>query len=159
MLGMALTQPQLSDRAIDDGLKSMGIECNKVGGQPSGVSLARFRRIVKLTRTACEDSPEDALAVPLLLRLVWEKAETKACLLDFLLALQHHRPVLLDAHSALQLAPADKEEAPAHATWLRERFTLAELGDEARPAQKTISFLAARTLNATGQSRVTLSLR
>ena len=43
----------------------------------------------------------------------------------------------------------------AHAAPTRETW----LDHHARPAQKHALFLAARTLNATGQSRVTLSLR
>ena len=71
-------------------LNRTGIETNRVHGEWTGVSLRRFLRLVELVREGGECAP----AVALLLRLGWERAESKRDVLDFLLALDRERPVL-----------------------------------------------------------------
>ena len=60
--------------------------------------------------------------------LLWEKAETKRCLLDFL-ALDSHRPVLLRPVGELG---ALGDNAAAAEAWCAARFAPAELADAQR---------------------------
>lgn len=78
---------------IDATLRSVGVRSNRVHDVWTGVSLARFRVLVELVREASEQSASSP-AFPLLLRCVWERAESKACLLRYVLALNSHSPVL-----------------------------------------------------------------
>ena len=66
-------------------LKHCGIESNRVRGEWTGVSLARYRKLIDLLADG-----RNGLAVPLFLRFVWERAQSKRCLLDFLVALDGH---------------------------------------------------------------------
>ena len=59
----------------------------------TGVSLARFRLLVDLVRKGSEQSAASPV-IPLILRCVWERAESKACLLQYILAVNSHVPIL-----------------------------------------------------------------
>ena len=90
------------------------ITTNKVDGEWTGVSLARYRRIVELissgvdrtaTHTAAAGSSSgsdtaaaatSAAVVPVFLRYVWERASSRECLRDFLLSLDSHIDCLTD---------------------------------------------------------------
>ena len=63
-----------------------GITSNRVNGEWTGVSLARYRRIVEHVAAGARGGP----SIPLFLHFVWERAESKVCLLGFLLALDSH---------------------------------------------------------------------
>ena len=63
-----------------------GITTNRVKGEWTGVSLARYKRLVEHVATGAATGP----SIPLFLQFVWERAESKACLLAFLLALDSH---------------------------------------------------------------------
>ena len=72
-----------------------GIVSNRVDGVWTGVSLARFKRLVHLLSSDVSESIDlssssRGMCVPLFLQCVWERAESKRCILDFLLALDEH---------------------------------------------------------------------
>ena len=67
-------------------LQECGIRTNRLHGQWTGVSFARYQRLITLLREACCEDERATPALPLLLCWVWLQAESKACLLDFLLA-------------------------------------------------------------------------
>lgn len=109
-------------------LNRAGIETNRVHGEWTGVSLRRFLRLVELVREGGECAP----AVALLLRLGWERAESKRDVLDFLLALDRERPVL---------AYGLRDDAAAQAAFVDAAFDDAhELNDAA--AGSSLAFLA-----------------
>ena len=85
-LGLSRTPPKLVAATLRDRCR---IETNRVDGEWTGVSLARYKRLVEHLAQA-----GDGPAVPLFLRFVWERAESKRCLLDFILALDSHVPCL-----------------------------------------------------------------
>jgi hypothetical protein len=66
------------------GLRAVGISTNRINGDWTGVSMARFVRLAALVREAGASDAGRRLAVPVFLRLVWERAESKACILAFL---------------------------------------------------------------------------
>ena len=68
----------------------------------TGVSFARYERLVDLISVACAEDERGTPAVPLLLCWVWLQAETKQCLLDFILAVDTHRPILAEGSIALR---------------------------------------------------------
>jgi len=71
VLGLAISGTPVKE--LDASFQGLGIECNTVGGQATGVSLARFRKLVVLLAGAWQESPTSP-AIALLLRAVWEKA-------------------------------------------------------------------------------------
>ena len=106
LVGLALAPgPPPDDAALDRALRARGIASNRARGAPTGVSLARFRRLVRLLAPRDDDAgacggattiaPTPALAVAL--RFLWQTASSKACLLAFLRALDEHVPVLARA--------------------------------------------------------------
>ena len=113
-----------TQKAVDARLRSIGIATNKVDGVKTGVSMTRHRKLaldlLAALRTGGEElgkSGPPALGLLLLLRLVWERAAGKECLLDFQLAVDREL-----GGRALAL-PAD-----ARAGWVASRFGPAELG-------------------------------
>lgn len=71
---------------LDEFLSAIGIECNRVDGEWTGVSLSRYKQLVASliisTRAKSALAHED-WSFSLLLRFVWEKSKTKHCLLKF----------------------------------------------------------------------------
>eukprot|EP01032_Pedospumella_encystans_P026131 gene26131-29519_t len=82
------------DCKIDEALNQHGIETNYVNREWSGVSMVRYRKIVRLLANDFEKEahlgvcPYYTPALPVALAFVWEKAKTKKCLLDYLLAVE-----------------------------------------------------------------------
>ena len=101
VLGLASASPALSDKELDAALRSLGIQTNKVHGEKTGVSLARWRRVIRLAAAGGGDSNSnevgEQLATAMFLRVLWERARTKACLVTFLLTLDTYIPVLRPA--------------------------------------------------------------
>lgn len=140
VIGLSLPVPRRPEAAADAGsmgvprddgeldaqLRALGVGTNKFQGEPTGVSLARWKKLVRLVTPAMgggglrgggggggsntdaaagEESVLDIAALVaeggvagqlgtgLLLRLLWEKAESKACLLRFLVTLDEYTPV------------------------------------------------------------------
>eukprot|EP00854_Cymbomonas_tetramitiformis_P006211 gene6211-7443_t len=118
LLGLALSDEP--DGGIDDRLRFLGVECNRIGGVPTGVSLARFRRLIHGIRDAWAEAGGE-VAAALLLALVWERASTKQCLLNFLLTLHEYRPVL--AQPSTFQCPSDRQ------FWLEAQFYLEDYTD------------------------------
>ena len=85
VLGLGLSRAPADH--ITSTLKRCGIETNRVRGEWTGVSLARYKKLVELLATSSSSSTP---SIPLFLRCVWERAESKKCLLDFLVALDDH---------------------------------------------------------------------
>jgi hypothetical protein len=92
LVGLALQG--CGDAELEAGLRGGGISTNRVDGRWTGVSMARHMRLARSVRAACHDQGGKVLALPLLLRYVWERAESKRCLLDFLDAVHHNVPIL-----------------------------------------------------------------
>ena len=102
-------------------LRRAGIATNRVHGEWTGVSMSRHLRLIELLSEACVDGGETAPAVPLLLRLAWERAQSKECLLAFILALDAQRPVLADEQLRHSLS--------ARQEWMQLAFAPSELSD------------------------------
>ena len=114
ILGLALADA--GDQTIGRTLREQcGIETNKVHGEWTGVSMARYRRLVEHLGTGRDDAGP---VIPLYLRFVWHRAKTKRGLLDFLLALDSHTACLVPAwREAVTTDPAAAEG------WCRSQFT------------------------------------
>jgi len=127
ILGLALTHAPSSK--ISATLKEIGIKTNKFQNEWTGVSLSRYIEIVQLLKDSIQI--EWSPAIPLLLRLVWEKSRSKQCVLDFLLALHSHYPILVSGFSE-----------NTHGEWLELRFNSSELSDDAvvSAAKAVVSF-------------------
>jgi hypothetical protein len=65
-------------------LRAVGVTSNRVNSCWTGVSLARHLRLVALLREGLARGGVHSLAMPLMMRFVWEKAHDKSCLLRFL---------------------------------------------------------------------------
>lgn len=89
ILGLALSNA--SDDSIAKTLKSVGVETNRVNAKWTGVSLARYKRIVRLLNEAWK-SDINTPAIPLVTRLVWEKCEHKSDLVTYFRAVSSHIP-------------------------------------------------------------------
>jgi len=126
ILGLAVSRASEAD--VQKTLKENGIETNRVNGTWTGVSLARFKRLVSLIREAYQ-ADEATPAVPLLTRIAWEKAEGKQDLLDFYRALSLHLgPVFNDEHRGL--IAEDSGSSAFSESFIEDAFTIDELQDE-----------------------------
>lgn len=159
ILGLASASPPLSDRQLDEVLRDLGIATNKVKGTKTGVSLARWRRVIRLAEppvpfSSSSDGRGDKLtdigaqlATAMVLRALWERASTKACLATFLTTLDAYTPVLRPAGECSQVdllrqqhvidnVVAETADANGHdkgrsaewQAWLRSAFSADELG-------------------------------
>lgn len=129
-----IDQGCLSDDAIDRELLRHGIECNMVNGEYSGVSLARYRRIVRLIAddlghiNGKSGNPFRRIvkgySLSIILSVLWEKSPNKQSLLDFILAaeLSMGRSMLRPQYSELRLPGST-----AHKQWLQLEFTRDDL--------------------------------
>lgn len=121
---------KLTPKSIDQALSQVGIRCNYVDGVWSGVSLERYRRLVRTIGAEYNDSQtsnaqwESAYSLPLLLALVWERAVSKACLLEFILELENSsgQTLLLDRYADLR-----SSESQLRRAWLSGSFDPADL--------------------------------
>lgn len=106
-------QDGITDDIIDTALRRAGIECNYVNGVWSGVSLERFRSIARAVATDYLNYSKTSLpswalgcgyAFPIISHFVWDKAITKKCLLEYILAIESssERLLLLDSCTALR---------------------------------------------------------
>ena len=154
ILGLAISEstPPLNSskrRSIDEVLISAGIACNYVNGEWSGVSLARFRKLIALLATdyasviasssssysssssssssSSTSSPHCIYSLPLFLAFVWERASNKRCLLDFILETEKAAgfPILSDSYADLRV-----ENSPLQLQWLQESLQPADLTKE-----------------------------
>jgi len=86
-----------SDSTVDAVLRRCGISTNHYQGAFTGVSLARFKRIVEFARAAAPAS----LVLPLLVRIVVDKARSRRDVWAYFRALYEHVPALF------RVVPAD----------------------------------------------------
>lgn len=137
ILGLSLSRA--SATVIDITLRSIGVQTNRINGEWTGVSLARFRRLVSLLQESISESSSTP-AVQLLLMCTWERVENKQCLLDFVLALDSHHPVLAHDHERI------REAGPFRDDWLRAHFSPAELCSDSvnAAAQKVLEACSSR---------------
>ncbi|KAL1500611.1 hypothetical protein AB1Y20_013263 [Prymnesium parvum] len=122
ILGLSLTHAP--PPTVAAALRAAGVSTNHLRGERTGVSLARFARLVELLQLALRESAATP-ALPLLLRCVWERAERKECLLEYALALHSHLPVL-----AAEFTEIDEDRVLREA-WLRSRFSPSDLSRDA----------------------------
>lgn len=120
ILGLSLSNA--SAATVNSTLHSLGVRTNRIHGQWTGVSLARFRRLIAIVRAGVLESASTP-ALPLLLRCVWERARSRQCLLDYVLALDSHTPVLAPEFATIREDPAVRDK------WLRLHFEPDELSD------------------------------
>ena len=126
---------------MDNELKCMGIQCNTVDGEWTGVSLERYKRIIKLITEDYRYTLEDSYAkrssgiaqlvgyaTPLMLRLLWEKSNSKQCILDFFEEFENSigEKIISDAHSDLRVIGSK-----AHTSWINDQFHSNDLSIEA----------------------------
>jgi len=122
LLGVALLGGPRN--AIDAALRDRGITTNAVRGKPSGISFARFRRLVRLLRDTLRDPTTHALGRNMWLQLAWEASATKADVLAFYRGLELYLPAvvrreadlgafLTSAFDQRHLSDADVERAAA----------------------------------------------
>lgn len=95
-----ISQGNMKSDDIDKFLKTINIECNYFNGMWTGISLERYRRIIRMLAKDIKlnssfNSPLASsklqslpLSIPVYMRLLWEKADTKLSLLEFILALE-----------------------------------------------------------------------
>lgn len=143
MVGIALRRDVPTDCELDTQLGHLGVTCNHVDGKRTKVSLARFRKIIRLI---AEDTrvPDGSLTLLLALRLLWEKAESKRCLLNFMLAVDSHHPLIADQHAALRNDPGRQAE------WLELRFSSHELEDRDATDDSACSLLGLQAEDSHG---------
>ena len=91
----------------------------------TGVSLARFHRLVQLIGSVWRDERNMCAGSSMLMRFLWEKARCKEDILGFLLALHEHTPVLL---------PGVVEGLSVHGSerrqWLHATLSATDLEDQ-----------------------------
>ena len=98
-------------------LRRLGVETNRVRGEWTGVSFARFARLARLACVALDTGDDHApnlvpsLGGTLLARFACEVAGSKGELLDFLLAVDEHVPV---SPVALVCEHADERHVAAY---------------------------------------------
>jgi hypothetical protein len=119
--------------AVKDCLGSLGIATNKIHGSWTGVSMARWQRLVQLVGgVVCGEQGQVTGGTALLMRFLWEKARCKADILSFLLALHAHTPVL---------QPALAADPSQHRQWLMQSFSAAEIEDDDTLVEAAIQLL------------------
>ena len=119
ILGLGITRAK--PERVRERLKRAGIETNRVRGARTGVSMQRYIQLVDSIAGACADGGETAPAVQCMLRLAWERSETKRDLLDFLLALDEERPVLADRRL--------RDDTAAQDAWVQHSFEPSDICD------------------------------
>lgn len=90
IVGLAVTNAR--EAHVKECLFELGVSTNKINGEWTGVSFARFQRLVKLVGGVWREETHGGTS--LLMRFLWEKARSKTDLLHFLLAVHTHAPVL-----------------------------------------------------------------
>ena len=116
-------------------LRTVGVTSNRVNGAWTGVSLARYLRLIALMREAVTRGGIHSLAMPLIMRFVWERARDKSCLLRFLDAVHERVPGGI-------LVPSMVTCENARAAFVASCFTPEELSP-ARAREAALHSLAA----------------
>ena len=96
------------DEHVRDVLRMRRIETNRVRGIETGVSLAKHAKLVQMIADAMHRRGETR-ALPLVARVVWEKAQTKNDILDYTLSAAEHFSPLLGDHRLAADADAQDE--------------------------------------------------
>jgi hypothetical protein len=126
VLGLAARKASESD--VVAALRSCGVESNRVRGEWTGVSLQRFKRLVQ----SCSAAAGGVGGAPLnpgrliMLRFLWEQAQSKRCLLDYALALEQQLPGALSAEGR-----RCRDDAGFAQAWEQEYFAPDEVSEEA----------------------------
>jgi hypothetical protein len=121
VVGLAVSRAE--PEVVASTLRTFGIESNKIRGVWTGVSFVRFTRLVDLIAVAWHGN-QTTPALMMILQVVWEKSTDKACLLDFILALDKHYPVLAEEHQAL------KHDVHLQEAFVSSHFEFSELTEE-----------------------------
>jgi hypothetical protein len=121
-VGMSIPSPEpLTKLDIDNKLKLLGIDCNYVNGLWTGVSLDRYRRLVRTFEQNLlhHDDILHQYAIPIALHYLWETVTTKKCLLDYLLGIEQASglEILHESYADLRIEGSSLREA-----WLRAKF-------------------------------------
>ena len=120
VVGLAVTGAR--EGYVKECLAENGVRTNKVHGEWTGVSLARFQRLVQLVGGVWREDTHVRGGTALLMRFLWEKALSKDDLLAYLMALHSHFPVLQSSFA---------HDTARHAEWLTSCFAPDELECEA----------------------------
>ena len=127
LVGMAIDDVDRSQQDIESILKN---HCQISGQTTSGgyravvdgvstnVSLSRFLRLYTSVSDAYVESSVSP-AIPLILRFLWERAQSKQCLLNFLDVVHDYRPIYLD--------PNFRHNKSLRSAWVRDNFTPVEM--------------------------------
>lgn len=128
---------KLSTTDIDKALVSFGVECNRYRGEYTGVSLERYRRLIRLlgneyntftTQKHTDDkyifSSLNGFGFAAIAWLVWEKASSKAELLEYLTALNKYSEIDMFTESAANSLGTES----GRNGWIEESFIESELG-------------------------------
>lgn len=124
---------QVRDKELDILLQFHGIRCNYVDDTWTGISLARYRKLIKVIAEAYKCStllPNDNVniastySLPIFLGYVWDRANSKNCLLDFLLAVEETsgKSIFSDSWQELREAGSPQQQA-----WLVDSFRSEDL--------------------------------
>lgn len=124
--------------------------------------MVRYRKIVRLL---AEDLHYQQIVstsalgsfkytLPITLAYVWEKATSKQCLLDYLLALEStmQQPILLPEFEELRLA-----DSPLRRQWLESHFAPGEITAKAVFAASQVLLQAGQSLESTSTMRTTFA--
>jgi len=122
LVGISVSQQNREGRLlsndIDKALMKLGVECNRYKGEYTGVSLERYRRLIRLlgheykaitkqqqrinNNTSILSTLSDGYGLAAIAWLVWEKASSKGDLLDYLTELNNHSGLNILTDSAAQ---------------------------------------------------------
>jgi hypothetical protein len=125
---LGLAARRASEAEVVAALRACGVESNRVRGEWTGVSLQRFKRLAQ----SCSAAASGVGGAPLnpgrlvMLRFLWEQAQSKRCLLDYALAIEQQLPGALSAEGR-----RCRDDAGFAQAWAQERFAPDDVNEDA----------------------------
>eukprot|EP01038_Epipyxis_sp_PR26KG_P012893 gene12893-17277_t len=125
---------KITDNDTDKFLRNIGIESNYVNNKWSGVSLARFRKLIKMIGKEYSFLRNHNLIfstnlyfLPIISAFVWSKAINKKCILDFFLSFEmsSNIKIIREEYNDLRI-----ENSLMQQEWLSQSFTAEDLSKE-----------------------------
>lgn len=124
---------------IDQVLTQHGIECNYVNGNYSGVSMSRYRKIVRLLRNeySIQQSISSTLnqistniitthgyGIPIILSYLWDKIISKQCILDFYLSIEKTMgdTIIHSDYSNIRIHDSNQHKSWIESEYIHEDF-------------------------------------
>ena len=141
ILGLAMinNRAPLKDYEIDKQLLAMGIETNHYKGKWTGVSLERYRKLIRLLSDSTPDHSYTHIyptpqhySFNTLLYYVWCKSSSRGDLLEFILSLERstQQEVIQTSYSDLRTVDSTVRKA-----WIEDIYTVAEVSNKKNVTQ------------------------